>query len=324
MSELVPKFLDCLLAEATPSPHENDAELLRSFFAKRSANDYAVASKALSLTLALARLDGCISELQDNVIVSLIKSFDEKVLSKSEKAAEDNAAPNADVVTVVSGTSAGDVRPLESLPAGAGDWDVVEEHRQADSIMVSPAQTAFQKSDAESVGGGKPESASLVKSEGPKSDKDNLDLSQSSHAGAPNGVPSTKSAHSKGQVNTGTPQEQPQRRLPHEWRTPIPLEELQRMAASNSNHAGETTAEPTRPSVGRKMEIKDMSTISVASWGAKTAPMSENGGDPTARKKTPTPSESCSQIETPPTPGYTSDINENIRNHTVKLQHSGW
>ncbi|KAI1760699.1 hypothetical protein GGR53DRAFT_508718 [Hypoxylon sp. FL1150] len=106
-----------------------------------------------------------------------------------------------------------------------------------------------------------------------------------------------------GGAEVATP-DQSHRLLPHQWRVPIPEAELQRMASASVSPAQFRSDVP----------IRDDDGLSVATWHVKTPPQSNHGGSPTV-KCSPTPSESASHIEAPPTPGYGSDIGQNIATH---------
>lgn len=171
--------------------------------------------------------------------------------------------------------------------------------------------------------------------------KDKLDLPQPGNAGRSsifgpvkhvngegNANPSKNlltCSHPRDEVNSnysiGTPEGQPRPLLPHEWRKPIPLGELQRMTTPDvSDRVTNSAGAHKRPDVPYK--IKD-DPLSVASWGAKTLQKSENSGGSDSQK-TPTPSESASQIEPPRNPEYTSDIYANIRNRAVQPREGAW
>ncbi|XXG94904.1 hypothetical protein Hte_001163 [Hypoxylon texense] len=313
MSDLIHKIMDCLLDETTPKSHETDAKLLRSFFAKRSANDHTVAAKILSSILAIALRDGCISEFQEDVLISLIKSLDEKVLAKNEEPSNASVgeAPDAQPL-VVDAVKKSDSTCSNDLPKAADTY----------SDSVASVKSEAPKFDMTQGGAHALESASLEPST--QESKDKLHLDQPNVAVLSSIAGNAQRVNGEGHVN-GTPtlEGQSRRLRPHEWRKPIPPEELQRMATAQASDRAPDTAGAPKRSTSNYL-VKDDS-VSMATWGAKTPPSkSENGGGPNSQKQTPRPSESASQVQSPSTPRYTPDIYQNIRDHTLKPGDSIW
>ncbi|KAI0176510.1 hypothetical protein GGR52DRAFT_365224 [Hypoxylon sp. FL1284] len=332
MSILVTELLECLLKETFPQSQENDANILHSFFAKRTANDHAVASKALTLILAFAIGEGSVSELQEAVLVGMAKS-----LAEIANIDVENVAPANGTVA----NSHGQAKEADTiaLPTAASDAQAVSNKFDTDTVGISiadgvshvnhAADATFQEGGITTTGSVKPDETTIepvtsaklettsdveiknIKPESiqegqmstkwdilefnPQQVKDNLSLSPLGKAEMPKSGNSVETYNGE-DAKPVTPQPGRPKLLPHEWSKPIPDDELQRMA------------DGFRPTACNGGLPRDNGTVvtddmrSVGTWGKKTPPSSKGKkrNSFATGKASPRPSESVSQVEPDP------------------------